>query len=149
MKTMCMLRPFVGIGLLPTTALLSALALTTFMGCGPAGPRKIRISGTVTLDGSPLTDGNVVFIPLDPALGAAGGQITAGDFTIETYPGPHRIEVYADKKVSRPIGPDDPPELGFMLTSLVPERYNKKTTLTCDVQSPQDRPELVLTSRKE
>jgi len=130
-------------------ALVSAAVAITLTGCGPAGPRKIKISGTVTLDGSPLAEGNVVFIPLDPALGAAGGAIAAGGFTVETYPGPHRIEVYADKKESRPIGPDDPPELGFTLTSLIPERYNKKTTLTFDVQSPQDRPELVLTSRKE
>jgi hypothetical protein len=144
-----MLCSRVGMKSLPGAALLSALAVLTLVGCGPAGPRKIKVSGTVTLDGSPLADGNVVFIPLDPALGAAGGQITTGDFTIETYPGPHRVEVYADNKESRPIGPDDPPELAFVLTSLIPERYNKKSALTVDVQSPNDRPELVLTTRKE
>ncbi len=134
---------------LAASALVCAVVVMALTGCGPAGPRKIKISGTVSLDGFPLAEGNVVFIPLDPALGAAGGAIATGGFTIETYPGPHRIEVYADKKESRPIGPDDPPELGFTLTSLIPERYNKKTTLTFDVQSPQDRPELVLTSGKE
>ena len=69
-------------------------------------------------------------------------------FKIEVYPGPHRIEVYADKKQSLPIGPNDPPELGFTLTSLIPVRYNKKSTLTFDVQSPQDRPEFALTSQQ-
>lgn len=144
-----MLCSRVGMKSLPGAALLSALAVLTLVGCGPAGPRKIKISGTVTLDGSPLAEGNVVFIPLDPALGAAGGQITAGDFTLETYPGPHRVEVYADKKESRPIRPDDPPELAFVLTSLIPERYNKKSTLTCDVQSPKDRPAFDLSLRTE
>jgi hypothetical protein len=133
---------------LPAFALFCAVAAIAIAGCGPTGPRKIKISGVVTLDGSPLADGNVIFIPLDPALGAAGGSIAAGGFTIEVYPGPHRIEVYADKKESRPIGPNDPPELGFTLTSLIPVRYNKKSTLTFDVQSPQDRPEFALTSQQ-
>lgn len=77
------------------------------------------------------------------------GRPHTGDFTIETYPGPHRVEVYADNKESRPVGPDDPPELAFTLTSLIPERFNKKSTRTCDVQFPKDRPEFVLTIRKE
>lgn len=144
-----MLCSRVGMTSLPGVTLLSAFAVLIFMGCGPAGPRKIKITGIVTLDESPLAEGNVIFIPLDPTLGASGGQIVAGDFTLETYPGPHRVEVYADRKVSRAIRPDDPPELAFVLTSLIPERYNKKSTLTVDVQSPNDRPELVLTTRKD
>ena len=149
MSALRMLSLLVGRRSLPTTALLSALVMMTLAGCGPAGPYKVKVSGTVALDGSPLAEGNVIFIPLDPALGAAGGQITAGDFTLETYLGPHRVEVYADKKVSRPIGPDDPPELAFELTSLIPERYNKKSTLTFDVQSPKDRPAFDLSLRTE
>jgi hypothetical protein len=64
-------------------------AAVLFTACGPTGPQKITIRGTVTLDGVPLPQGQVVFVPSDPSLGAAGGAIANGVFTVTTYRGPH------------------------------------------------------------
>ena len=117
-------------------------------GCGPTGPQKITIQGMVTLDGVSLPEGQVVFIPSDPSLGAAGGAITNGVFTVTTFKGPHQVEVHAEKRLPRPVPPGAPPEAGFTFVSIIPNRYNEKTTLTFDVQSPNDRPEFALTSDK-
>lgn len=117
-------------------------------GCGPTGPQKITIQGMVTLDGVSLPEGQVVFIPSDPSLGAAGGAIASGVFTVTTFKGPHKVEVHAEKQLTRPVPPGAPPEEGISFVSIIPKRYNEKTTLTFDVQSPSDRPELALTSDK-
>lgn len=117
-------------------------------GCGPVGPQKITIRGMVTLDGVPLPEGQVVFIPSDPSLGAAGGAIAKGVFTVTTYKGPHQVEVHAEKRLPRPLFPGAALEAGFTFVSIIPKRYNEKTTLTFDVQSPNDWPEFALTSDK-
>ena len=117
-------------------------------GCGPSGPQKITIQGMVTLDGVSLPEGQVVFIPTDPSLGAVGGAITDGVFTVTTYTGPHQVEVHAEKQLTRPVPPGAPPEAGVTFVNIIPPHYNEKTTLTFDVQSPNDKPEFALTSDK-
>ena len=130
-----------GIGFLAGALFLSS-------GCGPAGPGKITIQGVVTLDGQPLSDGQIVFIPTDPALGAAGGAIVDGGFTLSTYKGPHRVEVNSQKTKAQPVPIGGLPESGLAFVDIIPSRYNEKTTLSFDVQSSQDRPQFTLTSDK-
>jgi hypothetical protein len=43
------------------------------LGCGASGPRRFRISGTVTHAGKPIPAGRIVFEP-DTARGGAGPQ---------------------------------------------------------------------------
>jgi len=117
-------------------------------GCGPTGPQKITIQGMVSLDDVPLPEGQVVFIPSDPSLGAAGGAIADGVFTVTTFKGPHQVEVHAQKQVTRPVPSGALPEEGITFVSIIPPRYNEKTTLTFDVQSPNDKPDFALTSDK-
>jgi hypothetical protein len=129
-------------------SLTIAIPVLLSTGCGPSGPQKITIRGMVTLDGVALPEGQVVFIPSDPSLGAAGGAIANGVFTVTTYKGPHQVEVHAEKRLPRPVPPGAPPEAGFTFVSIIPKRYNEQTTLTFDVHSPNDRPEFALTSDK-
>jgi hypothetical protein len=46
-------------------AILGAFALTSLVGCGP---KRVPVAGTVTLDGQPLNEGQLVFTP-DTAKG--------------------------------------------------------------------------------
>jgi len=139
------LKPHVVSQLAGLVFVLTALLST---GCGPTGPQKITIRGMVTLDGVSLPEGQVVFIPSDPSLGAAGGAIANGVFTVTTYKGPHQVEVHAEKRLPRPVPPGAPPESGFTFVNIIPKRYNEQTTLAVDVQSPNDKPEFALTSDK-
>ena len=34
-------------------------------GCGPSGPERVKVSGTVTFQGSPLKNGTIVFVPAE------------------------------------------------------------------------------------
>lgn len=127
-------------------AITVAAVLST--ACAPKGPGTITIRGMVILDGAPVPEGQVVFIPTDPSLGAAGGAIANGVFAITTSKGPHTVQVHAEKRLTRPVPPGAPPEAGITSVSIIPDRYNAKTTLTFDVQSPADKPEFILTSDK-
>ncbi len=71
------------------------------VGCGDGGPELYEISGTVTIDGEPLSKGAVRFVPLvgEQSVSAIAED---GSFTLKcrdkylgAYPGEHRITVYA------------------------------------------------------
>jgi hypothetical protein len=66
-------------------AILGGFALTSVVGCGP---KRLPVSGTVTLDGKPLNDGQLVFTP-DNAKGNTSrivctSWIKDGRFNLET-----------------------------------------------------------------
>jgi hypothetical protein len=66
-------------------AVLGAFALTSVVGCGP---RRLPVSGTVTVDGQPLNVGQLVFTP-DTAKGNTArvvctSRIKDGRYNLET-----------------------------------------------------------------
>ena len=126
-------------------ASFSCLALT---GCGPLDPRA-TIHGTVSLDGKPVANGQVIFIPADSKLAAAGSALKDGSFTVVVHKGPHQVKVEASVEERRSPNPNAPPEeAGVTYRSIIPPRYNEKSTLTFDVQSAQDKPAFDLTGDK-
>ena len=70
----------------PLAAILGALALFPLAGCG--GPKRVAVSGTVTLDGKPLNGGVLSFSP-DASKGNAArvnctGPVRDGHFELRT-----------------------------------------------------------------
>jgi hypothetical protein len=117
-------------------------------GCGPPDPR-VKVEGTVTLDGRPLAEGQVIFVPDDRARGAEGGVIAAGRFTIRVHPGSHRVEIVSMVREERPVPAGGLPEQGISFRNLVPSRYNEQSTLTADAApSGPNRVDFELTSDK-
>lgn len=112
--------------------LLLTAACLAAAGCGPPDPR-VKVEGTVTLDGRPLADGQVIFNHDDRRLGAEGAAIAAGRFSIRVHPGSHRVEIMSVLREERPVPAGGLPEQGITFRNLVPSRYNEQTTLTADV----------------
>lgn len=108
-----------------------AALFAVFLLVGCSGARKATARGTVTLDGTALDDGAITFI--EPQTGAAigGGAIRNGKFTVKLGPGRYTVRIVA----SRPIPGSSVPDMGNVpqLASIIPERYNSKTTLTAEV----------------
>ncbi len=84
--------------------LLIAAACVCLLGCGgDKGPKRYRISGTVTYQGEPVPMGTVMFEPDSSAgnSGAAGsaaikdGKFDSGADGVGFVGGPHRITVQA------------------------------------------------------
>src|ERR1044071_5554060 len=74
------------------------LALVSGLGCSDGRPVRVPISGTVTIDGEPVTRGSIKFVPDNGR--PSSGQINAdGRFTLTCYdgndgalPGKHRVQ---------------------------------------------------------
>ena len=94
-----------------------------------AGPVKHAVSGTVTLDGKPLANGDVTFYPVAGNLPAAAGKLQDGRYTFRTVAGEHRVVIRAVSDKPIITSPVDPP----VYESIVPARYNDASTLTADV----------------
>jgi hypothetical protein len=98
---------------------------------------RVAVSGTVTLDGSPMPRGKIQF---DPATGVEGvtaaGEISDGKFSIGRslgpVPGKYRVRIS-----SRPVGKIKEGDMPGGSLKLEPEtvsaKYNAKTTLEADV----------------
>jgi len=115
---------------------MAALLLLT--GCsGPKGSVKHRVSGTVSLAGKPMPDGEVYFRM--PATGAIEVfQVKAGAFRGVVAAGRHRVEIYRFEQ-TEPTAAElekmDPMAraLATEKKNLIPAEYNTRSTLEAEV----------------
>lgn len=124
------------------SALSQLLVLTLMSGCGgPDGPARYPVSGTVTVNGEPLEDGSIQFIPSDnsdsPSIGAT---ITGGTYSIPAkkgaLAGEYTVQIKGMKKTGRQIEAGSPLPPGTMVDELievVPPKYNTNSTLTATI----------------
>src|SRR5262245_2399977 len=112
--------------------LLAALILA---GCAPAA-KTAPVSGTVTLDGQPLKEGRIQFIPLAGDTGTAGAVVTDGKFLAEVPITKMRVEINANKVIGKkkvyeqsPLSP-----AVDIVQDLIPARDNTGSKEVLDVQ---------------
>jgi len=104
-------------------ALLAGCEATT------PGPVKYAIKGQVQLDGQPVSEGAIQFRPVDPDGTPEGATIRTGHFSAQARPGEYLVEITAGRETGQ-IGP-----LGERMTEqYIPEKYNKTTELTVQVE---------------
>ena len=125
--------------------MLLALALC-HAGCGgDAGPKRIAVTGTVTLDDSPLIAGQIRLIPKEPSTGpGVMAEIAGGIFVFTDQTGPvvgeHRVEIEESGFCDFAI--DD--EAAFAASMVktgkspiaknpIPPTYNSASTLTATI----------------
>ena len=86
--------------------LVGAALMIAFAGCGDGRPPRVPVSGSVLIDGQPLTRGNIKFVPEGgrPSAGSIGED---GKFTLTCYdgndgaiPGMHRVQVASNRIIS-------------------------------------------------
>jgi hypothetical protein len=76
---------------------------TMLGGAGCGGPVKRAISGSVTLEGKPLDEAVIMFVPLDIQAGKTGAAITQGRYEVPRdvglLPGRYRVEIADDPPI--------------------------------------------------
>ena len=115
---------------------VGGILVSLLSGCGPATKRK-PLEGTVTLDGEPLSEGTVRFLPRSGTGGpAAGGKITDGRFEIDrdrgAFAGTFRVEITATRKTGKKV--DSP--FGHKIDGYeqyLSDRYGSDSELTAQV----------------
>ncbi len=81
---------------------LACAALALLAGCGPTNPPTAQVTGTVTLDGSPVEGATVLFLPDDTTNKAATASTEAdGSYSLTTFeagdgamPGAYKVKVH-------------------------------------------------------
>jgi hypothetical protein len=126
-----------------------AICVALNSGCQPADEwNRAAVKGTVTLDGQPLPTGQITFFPAGDTTGpAAGGEIAAGQFSLDAREGPvvgrNRIEIRSVQKtgkmVKSPVAVEaDGAAVAGMLVEefadVVPKRYNTYSELEQEIQ---------------
>jgi len=110
-------------------------------GCGPRMPTLAAVEGAVTLDGKPLGNAMVIFVPDAGGRPATAQTTESGQYRLVYGPraggatlGRHRVgisKVVQGRRLSRAGVPDE--EAEHMPLELVPARYLEPGALTAEV----------------
>lgn len=124
-----MLKSVVGVGFL-------MIALMLQVGCGPSGPDIARVQGTVTMDGKPLPNAIIMFVPVGgrPSVSETDAN---GKYVLEfsggrkgAIPGMNRVEINTGRLAYEKDGKNYP-----AVKESVPAQYNRLTTLEFNVEA--------------
>jgi hypothetical protein len=123
--------------------MVRSVAVSVVLGLvlGPAGgcssdAGKGTVTGQVTLDGAPVKEGLIKFIPADGKSQTADAVITDGQFTAEVPVGEKRVEISAPKVVGQRKMYDTPDSpVVDDVVELLPPRYNTQSELKMTVQA--------------
>jgi hypothetical protein len=108
--------------------ILVTVAITSMVGC--SGSKESSVTGHVTLDGSPLSQGTVAFEPQAGGMLAAGALDANGNYELLTNqvdgltPGKYRVKILAWERTP------DPPDGGLPPPGklLIPEKFTRADT---------------------
>ncbi len=119
------------------TGILAVLLTLAVGGCG-ASSERIPISGTVKYKGQPLTTGMITFSPKDSSKGTIeGAAIADGRYGFPSdkglLPGAYKVAITASDASAAQVATDTPPGAPRRFKEILPERYNKKSTLNVEV----------------
>jgi len=103
-----------------------ALLLTT--GCS-----QPTVMGTVTLDGQPIPEGHIAFVPESGTGQGGGGNIVNGEYKVQTAAGKYKVEINASKLMPLPPGQTGMDGATEEVQSYIPARYNTQTELRAEV----------------
>ena len=124
-----MLKSVAGVGFL-------MMALMLQVGCEPSGPDIARVQGTVTMDGKPLPNAIIMFVPVGgrPSVSETDAN---GKYVLEfsggrkgAIPGINRVEINTGRLAYEKDGKNYP-----AVKESVPAQYNRLTTLEFNVEA--------------
>jgi hypothetical protein len=117
-----------------TVAWLTAVTLLPIAGCG--GDGLADVTGTVTIDGAPLAEGDIIFEAADQSSTPQGTTITNGQFQLRVGPGKKIVRINA----SEGDGVVDPLMQTEGRRSIIPPEFNTSSTLTAEIQAGTNPP---------
>ncbi len=108
-------------GLLLLASILAVLPIAS--GCG-SSDGLVGLGGTVTFDGTPISEGRIQFRSTTGDLKAYSARIENGKYEIRVEPGEAAVQIYASRPVPgkfEEVNPGEKDQVGEMY---IPERYN-------------------------
>ncbi|WP_145257772.1 hypothetical protein [Planctomycetes bacterium Pan216] len=127
------------------------LAVVLVAGCGdsqePPPYPSSRVTGSITIDGKPIEEGRVQFLPKDSAQGpVTSAEIREGTYTLDRVPmGKQTAILTATRKTGRMI--DDYGKPFPEVVNIIPETY--RDGITIDISEKEQRCDFELESRDQ
>lgn len=123
---------------------MAFVLIAVVIGCGPTSHKVAEVSGTVKMDGKPLTGASITFVPIaskgneNPGPTAQGKTNAEGRYKLDVDPSTPgavvgKCRVYITTLISEPTADDRDAGGVVKIKDKVPEKYNMKTELTFDV----------------
>jgi hypothetical protein len=120
-----------------------AAALTFALASCSSENALLTIAGSVTLDGAPLPDGDILFTPADPQFGSEAAKIENGAYRATVRPGQNKVQIRATRPVPGKKGP-----MGEQLIEdIIPSKYNDQSNLSIDVSKAKLKHDFPLQSK--
>ncbi len=118
----------------------------TFSGC--ESTNLCDVSGTVTVDGTPIEAGSITFLPADGKAQTAGGKIENGKYSVQVPIGTAKVSISYPKAAGakKLYNTSDSP-VGTMWKEGLPARFNEKTELTFEVKAGKNVKDWELTAK--
>jgi len=123
--------------------LCEVLLALLILGCG-SGDGAADVKGDVTLDGQPLTEGVIHFMPVDGKSRTASTFVRDGHFETRVPLGKQRVEISCVK--TQPVKPGQMAD-SAMGAEIVPAKYNTKSELSLEVKRGKNQPRFELNSK--
>lgn len=115
--------------------IVAAVCFTvSVVGCAPSDG-LVLVSGSVTLDGTPISEGTIQFRALEGDQKAYASSIVDGKYEARVEPGPASVEVRASRIIEGKFVESNPGEFDPVGEMYVPEKYNSRTVLKVTVES--------------
>jgi len=116
-------------------------------GCSQSTTHGV-IEGKVTLDGQPLKEGTVRFVPMDGESQTSSAAIAEGEFVATVPVGQVRIQYSAPKLMGKQkmYDTEDSPTVD-VVGELLPNRYNIRSDLELTVEPGKNSHEINLDSK--
>jgi hypothetical protein len=113
-------------------AILLVLAVAFLV--GGCGGKSTTVSGEVTLDGQPLADGLITYVPLDGKTPNAAAKIQQGKYRTKATPGAMKVQITQAMVTGKRKAYDTPDSpMIDVLGERLPARYNASTELKADL----------------
>lgn len=123
------------------------------IGCTRSQPNVATITGEVRLDGQPLEQGSIRFLPAEGVEGSvAGGEIVNGHYQLSGKAGPaigwNRVEINGTRKTGRMISKPFP-QRGTVEETVeaIPPRFNTASTLRFEVETGDNTADFEVTAK--
>ena len=120
-----------------TRAPMCLVLALVLAGCGPSGPTRVAVRGTVRYKGEMGKEGSIVFRSVDPNGTSAGSPIGKdGSWSIPAekglLPGNYVVQISLHRQNANSGGTFRPGGGMLQAEELLPEEYNTKSQLTRD-----------------
>jgi hypothetical protein len=128
--------------------LLVLMCCLVFTAGGCSSSNRGAVKGKVTVNGEPLKEGQLSFIPLDPRLGpSAGAPVTNGAYQIDAVrgplPGEYQVQINAFRKTGKKtwdgMGDENAAagqkNLVEEIEAFIPSKYNTASDLRATIKA--------------